>query len=242
MELKNITQLYNDYAVPFELWEICLEMLYFANYSGETDSSIVREIWARLIDQSLSRGGIGEACSVLKRVGSHLYPGDGTILPLDTLCLHLEKAALERSTSGTECVGDEDIPRALLAACKGAAEPVLNTYDQLLSNGAILTSPVLRLRLLRSVLVVLREWAMSIFAQRIGTSSVGASLILGGSFLPDQAAIVNQGARDKISSAANRYMTEVRRLPLSPNQTETVYRGFRELEESLISPYSFERF
>lgn len=242
LELKNITQLYNDYAVPFELWEICLEMLYFANYSGETDSSIVREIWARLIDQSLSRGGIGEACSVLKRVGSHLYPGDGTILPLDTLCLHLEKAALERSTSGTECVGDEDIPRALLAACKGAAEPVLNTYDQLLSNGAILTSPVLRLRLLRSVLVVLREWAMSIFAQRIGTSSVGASLILGGSFLPDQAAIVNQGARDKISSAANRYMTEVRRLPLSPNQTETVYRGFRELEESLISPYSFERF
>jgi len=82
---------------------------------------------------------------------------------------------------------------------------VLNTYDQLLSNGAILTSPVLRLRLLRSVLVVLREWAMSIFAQRIGTSSVGASLILGGAFLPAPGTIANQGARDKISSAANRY-------------------------------------
>ena len=74
--------------------QICLEMLYFANYSGDTDSSIVRETWARLMDQALSRGGIAEACAVLKRVGSHVYPGDGAVLPLDTLCLHLEKAAL----------------------------------------------------------------------------------------------------------------------------------------------------
>jgi nuclear pore complex protein Nup155 len=69
-------------------------MLYFANYSGDADSSIVRESWARLIDQALSRGGVVEACSVLKRVGSYMYPGDGALLPLDTLCLHLEKAAL----------------------------------------------------------------------------------------------------------------------------------------------------
>ncbi|XP_074264142.1 nuclear pore complex protein NUP155 [Silene latifolia] len=241
LELKSITQLYNDYAVPFELWEVCLEMLYFANHSGDADSNVVKEIWARLIDQSLSRGGIADACSVLKRVGPVLYPGDGAMLPLDTLCLHLEKAALERCASGDECVGDEDVPRALLSACKGAAEPVLNSYDHLLSNGAILTSPVLRLRLLRSVLVVLREWAMSIYAQRFGTSAVGASLILG-TLLPDKAAGVNQGVRDKITSAANRYMTEVRRLPLPQSQSEAVYRGFRELEESLISPYSFQHF
>lgn len=46
-------------------------MLYFASYSGDADSSIVRETWARLIDQALSRGGIAEACAVLKRVGSN---------------------------------------------------------------------------------------------------------------------------------------------------------------------------
>ncbi|KDP38115.1 hypothetical protein JCGZ_04758 [Jatropha curcas] len=242
LDLKSITQLYNEYAVPFELWEICLEMLYFANYSGDTDSSIVRETWARLIDQALSRGGIAEACSLLKRVGSHMYPGDGAVLPLDTLCLHLEKAALERLESGVESVGDEDVARALLAACKGATEPVLNAYDQLLSNGAILPSPNLRLRLLRSVLLVLREWAMSIFAQRMGTSTSGASLILGGTFSQEQSTVINQGIRDKITSAANRYMTEVRRLPLPTSKTEAVYRGFRELEESLMSPFSFDRF
>ncbi|KAF2305617.1 hypothetical protein GH714_007071 [Hevea brasiliensis] len=242
LDLKSITQLYNEYAVPFELWEVCLEMLYFANYSGDADSSIIRETWARLIDQALSSGGIAEACSVLKRVGSHMYPGDGAVLPLDTLCLHLEKAALERLESGVESVGDEDVARALLAACKGATEPVLNAYDQLLSNGAILPSPNLRLRLLRSVLVVLREWAMSVFAQRMGTTTSGASLILGGTFSQEQTTVINQGIRDKITSAANRYMTEVRRLPLPQSKTEAVYRGFRELEESLISPFSYDRF
>lgn len=69
-------------------------MLYFASYSGDTDSNIVRDTWARLMDQAVSKGGIAEACSVLKRIGSHIYPGDSAVLPLDTLCLHLEKAAL----------------------------------------------------------------------------------------------------------------------------------------------------
>ncbi|KAE8705438.1 NUP155 protein [Hibiscus syriacus] len=149
-------------------------------------------------------GGVAEACSVLKRVGSKVYPGDGAVLPLDTLCLHLEKAAMERVESGTEYVGDEDVARALLGACKGAAEPALNTYDQLLSSGAILSSSNLRLRLLQSVLVVLREWAMSVFAQRLGTTAAGASLILGGTFSPEQTVALNQGIRDKITSAANR--------------------------------------
>lgn len=111
--------------------------------------------------------------------------------------------------SGVESVGDEDIPRALLAACKGSTEPVLNTYDQLLSNGAILPSPGLRLRLLRSVLAVLREWAMSVFAQRMGTSPVGASLVLGGTFSPGQTTIISQGVRDKITSAANRSISHL---------------------------------
>ncbi|CAN0877102.1 Nuclear pore complex protein NUP155 [Linum grandiflorum] len=242
LELKSITELYNDYAVPFELWEICLGMLYFANYAGDADSSIVRETWARLVDRALSQGGVAEACSVLKSVGSNIYPGDDAILPLETLCLHLEKAALERAESGVEIVGDEDVPRGLIAACKGATEPVLNAYDQLLSNGAILPSPNLRLRLLRSVLVVLRECAMSTFAERMGTSSTGASLILGGTFSLEQTAVFNQGMRDKITSAANRYMTEVRRLPLPQSKTDGVYRGFRELENSLISPFSFDRY
>ncbi|XP_072146653.1 nuclear pore complex protein NUP155 [Setaria viridis] len=235
--LKSITQLYNDYAVPFNLWEVCLEMLSFANYSGDADSKIVREIWARLLDQALTRGGVAEACSVVKRVGSKLDPADGACLPLDIISLHLEKAALDRLSSGEELVGDDDVARALLGACKGLPEPVLAVYDQLLSNGAIMPSLNIKLRLLRSVLAILREWGMSVIAHRLGTTSAGASFFFDGTFSLNQTGTANQGARDKIISLANRYMTEVRRLNLPQNQTENVYRGFRELEEKLLSPY-----
>ncbi|KAG2553687.1 hypothetical protein PVAP13_9KG541500 [Panicum virgatum] len=237
LNLKSITQLYNDYAVPFNLWEVCLEMLSFANYSGDADSKIVREIWARLLDQALTRGGVAEACSVVKRVGSKLDPADGACLPLDIICLHLEKAALDRLSSGEELVGDDDVARALLGACKGLPEPVLAVYDQLLSNGAIKPSLNLKLRLLRSVLAILREWGMSVIAQRLGTTSAGASFFFDGTFSLSQTGTANQGARDKIISLANRYLNEVKRLNLAQNQTENVYRGFRELEEKLLSPY-----
>lgn len=110
----------------------------------------------------------------------------------------------ERLTSGVELVGDEDVARALLAACRGALEPVLSIYDQLLSNGAILPSPNLRLRLLRSVLVILREWAMSVLAHDMGTTTAGASLILGGPLSLEHTAVVKQGIQDKITSLANR--------------------------------------
>ncbi|KAM3314791.1 hypothetical protein ACQJBY_033527 [Aegilops geniculata] len=164
LNLKSITQLYNDYAVPFNLWE-------------------------------------------------------------------------DRLSSGQELVGDEDVARALLGACKGLAEPVLAVYDQLLSNGAIVPSLNLKLRLLRSVLAILREWGMSVIAHKLGTTTAGASFFLDGTFSLNQTGSLQKGVRDKIISLANRYMTEVRRLNLPQNQTDNVYRGFCDLEEKLLSPY-----
>lgn len=73
--------------------QICLEILHFSNYSGDAENSVMRETWTRLLDQALLAGGVGEACSVLRRVGPLLYPGDGGSLPLHTICLHLETAA-----------------------------------------------------------------------------------------------------------------------------------------------------
>ncbi|RID57646.1 hypothetical protein BRARA_F01007 [Brassica rapa] len=80
---------------------------------------------------------------------------------------------------------------------------------------------------------------MSVLSDRMGSSPARSSLILGGSFAHENKAVVNQGARDKIASAANRYMTEVRRLTLPPTMTESVYAGFKKLDESLLSPFSF---
>ncbi|RVW89303.1 Nuclear pore complex protein NUP155 [Vitis vinifera] len=104
------------------------------------------------------RGTTPRFCNLLAKIV--LPPGTPLHLPVSFYCklADYDEMYSERLASGVEPVGDEDVVRALLAACKGATEPVLNTYEQLLSNGAILPSPNLRLRLLRSVLVVLREW------------------------------------------------------------------------------------
>lgn len=84
---------------------------------------------------------------------------------------------------------------------------MLNAYDRLLSNAAIVPSPNLRIRLLRSVLVVLLEWAMSVLSDRMGQSPTRSALILGGSFAHENKAVRNQGVRDKIANAANRQVS-----------------------------------
>lgn len=108
--------------------------------------------------------------------------------------------AQDKMRAGTEAVGDEDIPRALLAACKGAAEPVQRNYDRVLASGAILPKPSLRLRILRSVLTVMREWAMAVLSTGTGSGVAGGSLLFGGA----SQALSNQGMRDKLASTANR--------------------------------------
>lgn len=115
------------------------------------------------------------------------------------------KILQERLSSGIEVVGDEEIARSLLAACRGRPEPVLAVYEQLLSNGAIVPSQHLRLRLLRSVLVVLREWVMSVLADKLGTTTSGASFMFGGASALEQTSVIQRGIRDKIASATNRF-------------------------------------
>lgn len=77
-------------------------------------------------------------------------------------------------------------------------------YDQLLSNGAIVPSLNLKLRLLRSVLAILREWGKSVIAHKLGTTSAGASFFLDGTFSLNQTGSLQKGVRDKIISLANR--------------------------------------
>lgn len=107
----------------------------------------MKDTWVRLIDQALLVGGVAEACCVPRRVGPRFSPGDGCSLPLDTICLQLEKVSQEQVASEKEAVGDEDISRALIAACNDAAEPVQRVYECLLATETVVPSPLLRLRM-----------------------------------------------------------------------------------------------
>ncbi|XP_042391311.1 nuclear pore complex protein NUP155-like isoform X1 [Zingiber officinale] len=144
-------------------------------------STLPKEI---ILCEALSRGGVAEACSVVKMVGSNIYTGVEGRLSLEIIYLYLEMVA-------SQCMNILQTgliirARALLAACKVEPKPVLSTYDQLLSYGAILPSPNLKLRCLRSVLAVLCERVGSVFAHTLGTTAVGASPILGGLLLLQQ--------------------------------------------------------
>jgi hypothetical protein len=104
-ELKNVTQLYNDYAVPFQLWETSLEILHFSSYEG--DSGVLVRMWERLIAQGLEAGGVGEAAGRVRRVGGRLRvgaPGGGSGVPLEDVAYMLETAAHERTQRGQEIV------------------------------------------------------------------------------------------------------------------------------------------
>jgi nuclear pore complex protein Nup155 len=103
-------------------------------------------------------------------------------------------------SKGIELVGDEDVARALIVACGGAYEPVVAVYNKLLTNGAVVPSLNLKLRLLRSILVVLGEWA--------STVTGSTALTYSGAFWMDRTSVINQGVRDKIISLANRLVSD----------------------------------
>ncbi len=70
-----------------------MEILHFSNYTGDAENSVMRETWARVLDQALAAGGVAEACTVVRRLGPQFYPSDGGSMPIHTICLQLEIAA-----------------------------------------------------------------------------------------------------------------------------------------------------
>ena len=43
-ELKPLSDLYNDYAAPREMWDMCLDIFHFSSYR-DADGDIARGLW-----------------------------------------------------------------------------------------------------------------------------------------------------------------------------------------------------
>lgn len=256
-ELKSITQLYNDYALPAGLWELCLEMLYFSSYAADGDNSLERAMWRQLIDQAVADGGVAAACQKVRHVASWVVgpSGSGANLPIECLAQLLEQAAHERSKSGAEPCGEEDVARTLLDTAGGATEALQVAYERLLTRagGGAFSSPALRLRLLRSALAVLREHWRQLWADEggerqrfLGGGGVGSPALSAlehfGAGSPHRASpttAASRGAKGRLVSACNRYLAEVHRLSLPRElapRAAAVEAGFRELEDAVLRP------
>lgn len=82
----DISDLYNAYAQPRELWDVCLEICDFA---GNVPAEYVAQLWDLLLKQAWEGGGGGggggleadvrleRCCEVVEGLGAKFYPNEG---------------------------------------------------------------------------------------------------------------------------------------------------------------------
>jgi nuclear pore complex protein Nup155 len=195
-ELRPLSDMYNDFAFPCDMWDVCLEMLHFSQYR-DADGGVARGLWDSLLagegSAAVAAGGddraaLSAACNAARALGPKLFPSD-VAFPVAHVALKLELMAgglwggTRSAVSGSEEVGA--VAEALLAATGDSPEAVHAAYDGLLATPASraqhgqllvqaeqLQTPALRLRLLRSALRVLRRWDEKIRAAQVRNGGV----------------------------------------------------------------------
>jgi nuclear pore complex protein Nup155 len=180
--------MYNDFARPAEMYDVCLEMLHFSRYD-DPEGAVARELWERYLAKSATRastrrGALDSACAAAARLGRELFPSDAAF-PTSHVALHLELMAagqwglpegLTRGEGGEDldATGEASVASAVLRACRDDAAGAFAAYDRLLAPpGAAgaglrgearaererrLQTPALRLRLLASAAAIVRRW------------------------------------------------------------------------------------
>nr|XP_018906260.1 PREDICTED: nuclear pore complex protein Nup155 [Bemisia tabaci] len=131
-KLYSATELYLEYAVPFELWESQLAII---DMSGHQSMELVREVWSKLLDETLnactSSSGTEKLKAVLQKVQSlsrvHTIPSP--CFPLDFLIGQLEVLSC-RFKAPADCVYSVFLQKI------GVSYPMLlDVYQELYTSG-----------------------------------------------------------------------------------------------------------
>lgn len=221
-----LSTLWEEFAQPAQLWDVCLGMLHFARHTN-VDQEQARQLWDAVLRQAVvgagsSEGALPNACAVVRRLGKELFPSE-VAFPLPHVLLRLELLAAGVWGDTPGAAADQGaIAATAVAACKGAPEPVLRAYDSLLQRTVgELASPPLRAQLLRSALLVLREWAEPYLSSSAAAPS--AYLAPGG-----RSAAPDAGVRGVIHDLCDRFVVDFVR-PLGdvlPAEKDALVSGF----------------
>ena len=126
-ELRPLSDMYNDFAFPCDMWDVCLEMLHFSQYR-DADGGVARGLWDSLLAgegaAATAAGGddraaLSAACNAARALGPKLFPSD-VAFPVAHVALKLELMAgglwggTRSAVSGSEEVGA--VAEALLSA------------------------------------------------------------------------------------------------------------------------------
>jgi len=164
--LFDISDLFNNYAKKYHLWESCLRILKFSAYN---DHAKVQQYWQHLIASCLGRFERSEyrddrLASTVISAGKALYPSELTF-PTKWLCDFLEHTAVEYKRWSFDLV--LNIMREI-----GVTYPHL--FDVYVSLAASSTSwqgdPEARLHILKVIYTLLLNWMKTTFSPR-GTTA-----------------------------------------------------------------------
>lgn len=156
----DISDLYNSYAQPLELWGVCLDI---CNFAGNVPAEYVRQLWDLLLKQAWEQqqqqqqqgdeagepdGRLQGCCDKVAALGVNFYPNESS-LPLSHVTLRLEAIAAGLWPSPCDAARDASLVvrclRALLAPAAGdnASGVIAGVYEQLLAKrGALLDGGV----------------------------------------------------------------------------------------------------
>lgn len=178
-ELLEVSELYNAYAHPRRMWDVCLRAVHLA---GGAPGPTVRGLWDNLLkdaweaaahgaaaaasgdDAAAAQAPLDAACAAAAALAEGFYP-DEAALPLPLVALRLEGAAAglwPHPGLAARPPHPEATVAALLASCRRSAQAVRRVYDVLLAarrGGAAgglvgedeAGAPALRAQLLRSL-------------------------------------------------------------------------------------------
>ena len=130
-ELRPLSDMFNDFARPAEMWGLCLEMLHFSRYRDrDDDGAVARELWDAALGDAAAdavadgdvAGAARAACAAAAALGPKLFPSDAAF-PVAHVALRLEllNAGLWRPERGERGVEPERAPEPSLSRLGAAA-------------------------------------------------------------------------------------------------------------------------
>jgi nuclear pore complex protein Nup155 len=132
---KSLSQLFNGYAKPCEMWDVCLEVVGFSTHSVDS-ADVVLRLWDWYLLQGASSSAdsgpnavLEEACARVERLGVKFYTNEAAF-PMEhvTLRLHQIAAGLwpERDYAAPVVNGPQRVATAVVQSARGSADKVLN--------------------------------------------------------------------------------------------------------------------
>ncbi len=128
-KLFSISELYNQFAWPHQLWETCLVIMYTANH--ECPRNLVDKIWQSMIQQerrTMRNQSFAAVSAALARKVEHVTKLSSLslkVFPVDSVCEMLEQVAFEMGASS------EWVPQLMLS-CGVSFNSVYDLYHHFL--------------------------------------------------------------------------------------------------------------